>query len=227
MLGLITGANRGLGLELVRLGLAQGDSILAACRNTDGEQMTELLTLKTDYPEFLEILQMDVTKEEEVKEAADKVRKKYGHIDFLINNAGVLFEKMKMPGDCIRDLDIDMLRRNLEVNVVGTALVCKYFIEQLYRSVCPCIMNITSEAAHLSPKGYNYLRNFLEEERKELHMRIYMIHPGRMDTAMGKENAQIHPKEAAEGIYAILSGRKEILPMEIPFIDYKGRPMLC
>lgn len=55
--------------------------------------MTELLTLKTDYPEFLEILQMDVTKEEEVKEAADKVRKKYGHIDFLINNAGVLFEK--------------------------------------------------------------------------------------------------------------------------------------
>ena len=151
MLGLITGANRGLGLELVRLGLAQGDSILAACRNTDGEQMTELLTLKTDYPEFLEILQMDVTKEEEVKEAADKVRKKYGHIDFLINNAGVLFEKMKMPGDCIRDLDIDMLRRNLEVNVVGTALVCKYFIEQLYRSVCPCIMNITSEAAHLSP----------------------------------------------------------------------------
>ena len=192
--------------------------------------MTELLTLKTDYPEFLEILQMDVTKEEEVKEAADKVRKKYGHIDFLINNAGVLFEKMKMPGDCIRDLDIDMLRRNLEVNVVGkmpgdcirdldidmlrrnlevnvvgTALVCKYFIEQLYRSVCPCIMNITSEAAHLSPKGYNYpaysvskyaanmytqkLRNFLEEERRELHMRIYMIHPGRMDTAMGKENA--------------------------------------
>ena len=75
MLGLITSANRGLGLELVRLGLAQGDSILAACRNTDGEQMTELLTLKTDYPEFLEILQMDVTKEEEVKEAADKVRK--------------------------------------------------------------------------------------------------------------------------------------------------------
>ena len=100
MLGLITSANRGLGLELVRLGLAQGDSILAACRNTDGEQMTELLTFKTDYPEFLEILQMDVTKEEEVK-------------------------------------------------------------------------------------------------------------------------------EAAEGIYAILSGRKEILPMEIPFIDYKGRPMPC
>ena len=228
MLGLITGANRGLGLELVRLGLAQGDSILAACRNTDGEQMTELLTLKTDYPEFLEILQMDVTKEEEVKEAADKVRKKYGHIDFLINNAGVLFEKMKMPGDCIRDLDIDMLRRNLEVNVVGTALVCKYFIEQLYRSVCPCIMNITSEAAHLSPKGYNYPAYSVSKYAANIiHMRIYMIHPGRMDTAMGKENAQIHPKEAAEGIYAILSGRKEILPMEIPFIDYKGRPMLC
>ncbi len=52
-----------------------------------------------------------------------------------------------------------------------------------------------------------------------------MIHPGRMDTAMGKENAQIQPEEAAKGIYAILSGRKKIQSMEIPFFDYKGRPM--
>lgn len=241
MLGLITGASRGLGLELVRLGLEQGYSLLAACRNIEGERMAQLLALRTIYPDALEILQMDVTKEEEVRKAADKIRKKYGHIDFLINNAGVLFEKMQMPGDCIRDLNIDMLRKTLEVNMVGTAVVCKYFIELLYRSVCPCIVNITSEAGHLSPKGYNYLaysvskhaanmytqkiRNYLEEEKKNLHFRVFMIHPGRMDTAMGKENAQIQPEEAAEGIYAILRGRKKFQPMEIPFLDYKGQPM--
>ncbi len=241
MLGLITGASRGLGLELVRLGLEQGHSILAACRNIEGKRMAQLLALKTAYPDALEILQMDVTNEVEVKNAADRIWKKYGHIDFLINNAGVLFEKMQTPGDCIRDLDMDMLRKTLEVNMVGTAVVCKYFIELLYRSACPCIMNITSEAGHLSPNGYNYLaysvskhaanmytqkiRNYLEEEKKELHFRVYMIHPGRMDTVMGKENAEIQPEEAAEGIYEILTGRKKIPPMEIPFIDYKGRPM--
>ncbi len=143
--------------------------------------MAQLLALRTTYPEALEILQMDVTKEEEVRKVADKIRKKYGHIDFLINNAGVLFEKMQMPGDCIRDLNIDMMRKTLEVNMVGIAVVCKYFIELLYRSVCPCIVNITSEAGHLSPKGYNYLaysvskhaanmytqkiRNYLAEEK--------------------------------------------------------------
>lgn len=241
MLGLITGASGGLGLELVRFGLKQGYSILAACRSIKGERMAQLLALRTTYPEALEILQMDVTKEEEVRKVADKIRKKYGHIDFLINNAGVLFEKMQMPGDCIRDLNIDMMRKTLEVNMVGIAVVCKYFIELLYRSVCPCIVNITSEAGHLSPKGYNYLaysvskhaanmytqkiRNYLAEEKKQLHFRVFMIHPGRMDTAMGKENAQIQPEEAAKGIYAILSGRKKIQSMEIPFFDYKGRPM--
>lgn len=241
MLGLITGASRGLGLELVRLGLEQGYSMFAACRNTQGEQIAQLLALRTVYPDSLEIVQMDVTKEEEVKETADRIRKKYGYIDFLVNNAGVLFEKMQTSGDCIGDLDIHMLRKTLEVNIVGTAVVCKYFIELLYRSVCPCIVNITSEAGHLSPRGYNYLaysvskhaanmytqkiRNYLEEEKRELHFQVYMIHPGRMDTVMGKENAQIQPKEAAEGIYEILTGRKKLPPMEIPFIDYKGQPM--
>ena len=157
------------------------------------------------------------------------------------NNAGVLFEKMVMPGDAIGDLDVEKFRKTLDVNVTGTAIVLKCFIDLLYASKDACIMNITSEAGHLSPQGYNYLaysvskhaanmytqkiRNYLAEEKAEKHMRIYMIHPGRMDTIMGKENAQIPPSESAAGLFDILDRKKQIAGMDVPFINYRGEPM--
>ena len=242
MIGLVTGANRGLGYEMVKEGLLRGHTMLAGCRKGADEAYTrDLLELKTKYADSLLILEMDVTDEEMVKGAAERLRQKYGHIDFLVNNAGVLFEKMVMPGDTVADLNVDMFRKTLDVNVTGTAIVLKYFIGLLYASEDACIMNITSEAGHLTPQGYNYLaysvskhaanmytqkiRNYLAEEKADRHMRIYMIHPGRMDTIMGKENAQIPPSESAIGLFDILDRKKQIPDMDVPFINYRGEPM--
>lgn len=242
MIGLVTGANRGLGYEMVKEGLLRGHTMLAGCRKgAEGEYAKDLLDLKAQYPDRLEILSMDVTDEKMVEEAAAQVYTQFGHLDFLVNNAGVLFEKMVMPGDAIGDLDVEMFRKTLDVNITGTAIVLKYFISLLYDSEDACILNITSEAGHLSPQGYNYLaysvskhganmytqkiRNYLAEEKADKHIRIYMIHPGRMDTIMGKENAQIPPKESAVGLLDILERKKVIPEMEVPFINYKGEPM--
>ena len=85
MLGLITGANRGLGYELVKEGLKRGHTILAACRCVERERAEDLWKLKEVYQERLCILKMDVTKEEEVKQAADRVKAEWGKLDFLIN----------------------------------------------------------------------------------------------------------------------------------------------
>ena len=242
MIGLVTGANRGLGYEMVKEGLFRGHTMLAGCRKgADEAYARDLLELKTKYADSLLILGMDVTDEEMVKGAAERLRQKYGHIDFLVNNAGVLFEKMVMPGDAVADLNVDMFRKTLDVNVTGTAIVLKYFIGLLYASEDACIMNITSEAGHLTPQGYDYLaysvskhaanmytqkiRNYLAEEKADRHMRIYMIHPGRMDTIMGKENAQIPPSESAIGLFDILDRKKQIPDMVVPFINYRGEPM--
>ena len=242
MIGLVTGANRGLGYEMIKEGLRRGHTMLAACRNTGDEtSVGGLLKLKEQYPGSLRILEMDVTDREMTEKAALQVQQEFGHIDFLVNNAGVLFEKMVMPGDAIADLDVEKFRKTLDVNVTGTAIVLKYFIRLLYASEDACIVNITSEAGHLSPQGYNYLaysvskhaanmytqkvRNYLAEEQADRHMRIYMIHPGRMDTIMGKENAQIPPSESAAGLYDILDRKKQIPDMDVPFINYRGEPM--
>lgn len=242
MIGLVTGANRGLGYEMIKEGLERGHTMLACCRTEAEEKYArDLLQLKEKYQEKLEILSMDVTNMKMVEETSVWVSGKYGNIDFLVNNAGVLYEKMVMPGDAIADLDVEKFRKTLDVNVTGTAIVLKYFIHLLYESADACIMNITSEAGHLTPEGYNYLaysvskhaanmytqkiRNYLTEEKADKHMRIYMIHPGRMDTIMGKENAQIPPSESAVGLYDILERKTKIPDMEIPFINYKGEPM--
>lgn len=239
MIGLVTGANRGLGFELVKEGLKHGHTILAGCRRS--EKASDLYQLKEQYGETLQILELDVTNVEQVKQAAETVQKSLGYVDFLFNNAGVLFESKYDKGDCIAELDVDKFRKTLDVNITGLAIVLKYFIGLLYKSKSACIMNITSEAGHLGADGYLYLaysvskyganmytqkvKNYLEQERADKGIRVYMIHPGRMDTVMGKENAQIHPSETAEGLFDILEKKKEIPPMEVPFINYKGEAM--
>ncbi len=239
MIGLVTGASRGLGLELTKIGLERGYDMVA-CWLGHPEDDTELLELKNKYQQKLMIIQMDVTKEEEAEEAAKKFSAVYDHLDFIVNNAGVLFESKFDKRDQIRELDINMLRKTIEVNTIGPAIVLKAFIPFIYKSQDPCIINITSEAGHLETAGYTYLaygvskhaanmytqkiRNYLVESFGRGKVRIFMMHPGRMQTVMGAENAQISPKVSAEGIYKVID--KTINPdLDIPFINYKGEQM--
>lgn len=236
---LVTGTSRGLGFELIRHGLANGHTMIAGWFGKDDEA-EGLRELQKNHPEHLEVVAMDVTSEQSVAKAAESVAHKLGSIDCIINNAGVLLESKFDTYDMLTELDIGMLRKTLEVNTVGTAVVLKYFAGMLYPSKEACIINITSEAGHLTPQGYTYLaysvskhaanmytqkiRNYLNETPEKRHVRVYMVHPGRMNTVMGKENAQIEPKESAQGILKIAEGG--ISPnLEIPFINYKGEQM--
>lgn len=239
MVGLVTGASRGLGFEMVKMGLERGYD-MAACWLGYPEDNSDLLGLKDIYPDKLMIIQLDVTKEEQAEAAAKQFSAVYDHLDFIVNNAGVLFESKFDERDQIRDLDIGMLRKTIDVNTVGPAIVLKSFIPFIYKGQNPCIINITSEAGHLEPAGHTYLayavskhaanmytqkiRNYLVNKYGKERYRIFMMHPGRMQTVMGVENAQISPVESAEGIYRVID--KTVDPqLDIPFINYKGEPM--
>jgi len=239
MIGLVTGASRGLGYTLVNMGLEKGYRMVA-CWLGSPEDNADLLKLQSKYGKQLLILQMDVTKEEEVELAAEKLAEISNKLDFIVNNAGVLFESKYDTSDAIKDLDIKMLRKTLEVNTVGPAIVLKKFIPFIYQSEDPVIINITSEAGHLNPGGHNYLaysvskhgvnmytqmiRNYLKETPGKEHIRIFMVHPGRMQTLMGAENAQIEPNESANGIFQLID--KTLNPeLDIPFVNYKGEQM--
>ena len=237
MRGVVTGASRGLGFELVKLGLEKGHFMLAATRK-DPTKEPALMQLKDRYGDNLRCIKMDVTSDWEVEQAAKQIKEQYYKIDFLINNAGVMYESKYDEGDIIKDFDIQMLKDTLEVNTIAPVRVLKYFIDMLYESERALILNITSEAAHLEPTDYHYpaygmskcaanmytqkIWNYVRIHNKNLA--VYMIHPGRMDTIMGKENAQIMADEAAEGIWNLLE--HGVTPdLLIPFVNYKGEKM--
>lgn len=239
MIILVTGANRGLGYELIKAGVSQGDTMIAAY--LAAMDTTDLETLQKKNPGQVMLVEMDVTSEESVQKAAQTVQEKYPAIDCVINNAGVLFETNKNLEDPIINLDLNMLKRTVEVNTYGPAIVLKYFMPLIYAAKgTPCVINVTSEAGHLRTGFYGYLAygvskhaanmytqkivNFLRATPEYQHIRIFMLHPGRMNTVMGKENRQIEPDESALGILDIVKGKIDP-KMDIPFINYKGEPM--
>lgn len=232
---LVTGASRGLGLELTTAALKHGHQVLATWLGAP-EDPSALEALAKEYPGKLDIEIMDVTKEDQVSAVAERTKS----LDWIVNSAGVLMESKYNHQDPIVNLDVARYRKTLDVNSVGPAIVLKHFAGLVYQSADPCIINVTSEAGHLCPGGYEYMmysiskhaanmltqqyRNYLVSNESTKNVRIFMLHPGRMNTVMGAENAQIEPNESAEGIMRILEGK--INPqMEIPFINYKGEPM--
>lgn len=234
---LITGANRGLGLSLTEEALKRGHTVIATCR-TESE---ELCVLATAFPERLDIQPMDVASEASVREAAVRIETTHGSIDALVNNAAVLLESKYFAGDPVVETPLADFETTLDINVMGPIRVTHYFAPLLYRSNAPWLLNVTSEGAALKPAGSHYMayaiskyalnmytqkvRNYYHEQKVGCPVRIYIVHPGRMHTLMGVENAQIEPEVPAQGMLDILDGKIQVPPMEIPFIDYLGHPM--
>jgi NAD(P)-dependent dehydrogenase (short-subunit alcohol dehydrogenase family) len=227
-----------LGLELVRGGVSRNFNIIAGCRTVGAE----LSALAEEYPNRVFIQHMDVVDAASVEKAAGEAMIKYGSLNGIINNAAVLYGSKYDTRDPITTIDLKEAEDTLNVNVLGVIRVMKYFMPLVYRAKGDrCIVNISSEGAILKDTGHQYavygaskcalngytqrIRNYLASRENTADIRIYMIHPGRMFTVMGKENAQIQPSESSEGIWNLIC-RKNNVYASIPFFDYRGNPML-
>jgi NAD(P)-dependent dehydrogenase (short-subunit alcohol dehydrogenase family) len=238
MVYLVTGSNRGLGLELVREGARLGNEIVAACR-TESE---DLKALPEQFSGLVHICHMDVADTASVESSAREIAEKFPALNGLINNAAVLYGSKFDTRDPITAIDLNETEDTMNINVLGVVRVMKFFMPLVYAAKGErCIVNISTEGAVLKDTGYQYvsygaskcalngytqrIRNYISTQEDKKDIRIYMIHPGRMFTVMGKENAQIQPSESAQGIWEIIS-RKNNVNASIPFFDYRGKPML-
>jgi NAD(P)-dependent dehydrogenase (short-subunit alcohol dehydrogenase family) len=238
MIYLVTGSNRGLGLELIRCGARLGHELVASCRS----ESRELSALAEEFPK-VHILKMDVADTGSVEKAARETAERYKYLNGFINNAAVLYGSKYDTRDAITTIDIAETENTMNINVIGVVRVMKFFMPLVYAAPKGerCIMNISSEGAILKDSGHQYasygaskcalngysqrMRNYLASQPDKEDIRMYMIHPGRMDTVMGKENAQIQPAESAEGLWAMLDRRVDVYS-SIPFFDYHGNLML-
>jgi NAD(P)-dependent dehydrogenase (short-subunit alcohol dehydrogenase family) len=211
---LITGANRGLGLELVRLCAARGDRVFAGCRSP--EQDTALQDLSARYPGQIDILSLDVTDTASLDQCVQQVWGEVDALDMLINNAAINDE-----GETLRTFDQQKAAQQWMVNAVGQVLVAQRFLDLLQAGTDPKIINITSEAGSISTmnhfRGYYY---FGSKAAMNMFSRAMAwdpdaagiitiaLHPGWVRTDMGGANAHLSVTESAAGILKVIDGLK-------------------
>lgn len=226
---LISGAARGLGFHLAREAVCRGHTVLAATRSASNNEALE--ALRASNPEHLEVFSMDVTDEDQVRESARRAEK-LGALDGIVNNAAILVGRE----DTIESLDLDLVRRSMEVNLLGPMRVVQQFLPFIRKGNSPCIVNISSEAGTIvnafstnypyamSKTALNMFSERLRFHLMEDGIRVYAVHPGWMRTGMGGEDAPADPAVIAVGILGLLEGTTKTTS-KISFIDATGRPM--
>ena len=144
-IALITGANKGIGLETARQLGARGVTVLAGARDgARGEQAERTLC---DGGADARFVRLDVTDEKSVRQAADWIDKEYGRLDILVNNAGIA---PKTRGQLPSATDLDEVREAYETNVFGVIMVTNAMLPLLRRAPAARIVNVSSEVGSIT-----------------------------------------------------------------------------
>ncbi|MDH5507104.1 MAG: SDR family oxidoreductase [Anaerolineae bacterium] len=207
---LVTGANRGLGLEFTRQYLGRAARVLATCRQP--EQAGELHQLMAAHPEQLTILQLDVTKQAEIDAVGEQAAAAVDRLDILINNAGILPRK-ETPDNITEHT----LLKALHTNAVGPLMVAQRLLDLLKAGEQPKIVNITSQIGSLARKssgGYysyasskaalNMLTRALSFDVRREGIIAVMVHPGWVQTDMGGSGASITAEVSVSGLRQVI-----------------------
>ncbi|OKP97160.1 SDR family oxidoreductase [Paenibacillus sp. P46E] len=227
---LITGAGRGLGIELAAEALDRGHSVIAGVRKP-GQEQDELLQLAAVHGDRLTIAALDVTDEEGIASLANTLKGQGRTLGALINNAAVLTAR----NTSIEELDMQAMLTTMDINLYGPMRVVKHFLPLLTEPE-PSIINISSEAGsltHAYPGDYPYAisKTALNMFTQQLHVygqergiQVLSVHPGWMHTDMGGEEAPTNPRRSAEGIIRLIEQR--VAPQgRFMFVDYTGKDM--
>lgn len=224
---LITGANRGIGLELARRYLERGDVVLATARDLDAAG--DLHALAAAHPGSCHLLSLEVTDEANIIAVAAQAAALIDGLDVLINNAGV-FPRSERP----ETLELQVMLDTLHINAVAPLIVAREMLALLRRGRRPRILNISSQLGSLSRRAsgrcYSYcsskaalnmLTRSLAFDLQEEGIIAVVVHPGWVQTDMGGSHAPVLPSESARGIIALADG---LLPEHTSkFLTWDGR----
>ncbi|MCO4755893.1 MAG: SDR family oxidoreductase [Bacteriovoracaceae bacterium] len=199
MLVAITGANRGIGLELAKLYAKNSHKVVALCRH-DSEELNKLDNVKV-------VLGVDTTNEDlsSILEDAFSAQK----VDLFINNAGVL------SNESLDHLDLDAIRKQFEVNAIGPINMVNQILKHLGENAKIGI--VTSRMGSVGDNdsggmyGYRMSKAAANAASKSLAMDlrakghpVAILHPGYVKTDMTGQNGDITPDEAAQGLAQVL-----------------------
>ncbi|MFP5384886.1 MAG: SDR family oxidoreductase [Bacteriovoracia bacterium] len=199
----ITGASRGIGLELVRAGLEKGHQVLGIARRP--HESVELMALSEKY-KSLSILQLDILSPDAVEEIKEKITL-WPCVDVLVNNAGIYLDTEK----------VEDFEKSFLTNTIKPFFLTKGLMPLLKKSERPLSLQISSQMGSLNDNtsggAYSYRASkaalnmlFKSLAIDESWLISLLVHPGWVRTRMGGDGAPILPEESAEGIWKIIEG---------------------
>jgi len=213
---LITGANRGLGLEFTKQYVVDDWDVLATARDPDTSK--ELQALAKEYPK-LRLLQVDVADEKSIRHLAKQVDGK--PIDVLILNAGMY----PRDGQKIGEIDYTGWRLAVETNVFGPMRVAEVLLPNVEASKRKQIAALSSsmsslravQGASVSQSGtaYQYRTSktalnmtmaILAKELEPRGISVVLLDPGWVQTDMGGRRAPLTPEQSIRGMRRVLAG---------------------
>ena len=219
---LITGSNRGIGLELVKESLAKKFSVIGTFRNKNNAQ--ELLKLKSNN---LKLFEMDVVKETSILNVSNNID---DTIDYLICNAGI---NNGYGGIFDIDHSYEKMLEVLNVNVLGCILTIKHFTRNLRKNakiiLISSIMSVQKHSGsnaliyRASNAAVNNIMVSISQEFKPKYITVSSFHPGWVRTDMGGPNATLSAKESASSL--IKSFENLTFEDTGKFFNYDGNEM--
>jgi len=215
-IALVTGAGKGIGLEIARTLASMGIAVIIAARNKD--------TLEKAAKQIIEnggksaAITVDMGDEESIRSLVAEIHRRFGRLDILVNNAGITHS------DLLMDTSTEDFDRCMRVNARGPFILCRQALPLLQKAKRGYIINIGSV---VSIKGYpkqsaytaskHALRGMtisLAEELNKTSVSIHMICPGGVDTDMVggvrpdiNKDELIQPHEIADIVRFIVTRR--------------------
>jgi NAD(P)-dependent dehydrogenase (short-subunit alcohol dehydrogenase family) len=221
-IALVTGANKGIGLEIAHQLAKSGCTVLIGARDKAlGEAATSKLTAEGLTAHFIAI---DLTSHATIAAAAQAIEAKFGHLDILVNNAGIIADGDGPPSTG----SLDAIHATLQTNFIGTVAVTQAMLPLLRKAPSARIVNVSSGLGSLtqngdlsyfaadvkflgysvSKAGLNMLTVQLAYELRDTAIKVNSADPGYTATDLnGHRGTQTIPEGAAEAIrLALLPG---------------------
>jgi len=232
---LVTGANRGIGLEFVRQLATRGDRVFATAR--DVKRATELQQLAKQHGDGrVKVIPLDVNAADSIRAAADAVQKETDALDLLINNAGVYAARVTAGGDPaekLGDLNFDDALKVIRTNAVAPLILTQALLPLLKRGADPKVVSITSGYGSVADNnGFPYyyaaskaalnmfMRSFAGDAAARGIITIVMS-PGWVQTDMGGKSAPTPPEQSVAGMLKVIDGLTDA--DNSTFKDWRGK----
>ncbi|XP_073796726.1 uncharacterized protein isoform X1 [Danio rerio] len=242
------GANRGLGLEMVKQLLeAHCSKVFAACRDPDGPNSEVLRELARKHLGVVTLVKLDIADPSSIKESAEKVGSLLGEkgLNLLVNNAAILPQKTMLTAT------VEDMHNAFNTNVIGPLFVIREYLPYLraaakasgkpgMSSCKAAVINISTDSASMSmipsmkdpfpffpysisKAGLNMLTVYTARDLKADEILCISIHPGWVRTDMGTNEATLDTRESVEGMLRVIGSLTE--KESGGFVDYTGKTM--